>query len=304
MKEEILSTFAVTLKSLRKERKLRQADLSQALGLSQATIANYEQGTRFPDEAVLNRLADYLGVSTDILLGRQSASRNRTLALVQTRQEAKTEDLDRMLGWLLSGNFSGFQSALDQLIGGGMSVAEVHVGVIQPLMYEVGRRWENGQLDVYQEHAVSEQVKQHVARLSIGAAVNSDGPRFLGFAVSGNLHDLGIRMVVDILQLSGWNSLYLGSNLPPSSVLAAVRDFRPGVIGISAALDQHIGIVQQTIYYLRQELKEDCPPIMVGGYVFTVNPDLASALGADAVALDGIQALKLAKTLLEPTVKS
>ena len=40
------------------------------LGLAQTTIANYEQGKRFPDEETLLKIADFFNVSMDYLFGR------------------------------------------------------------------------------------------------------------------------------------------------------------------------------------------------------------------------------------------
>lgn len=65
-----LGNFAVRLKTLRVEKKLRQSDLAAELGLARTTIANYEQATRFPDEQALHHFADYFDVSLDYLLGR------------------------------------------------------------------------------------------------------------------------------------------------------------------------------------------------------------------------------------------
>ncbi|MCM3512032.1 MULTISPECIES: helix-turn-helix domain-containing protein [Carnobacterium] len=58
------------LRELRKEKKLTQEDMAGVLEIARTTYANYEQGTREPDNKTLNKLADYFQVSTDYLLGR------------------------------------------------------------------------------------------------------------------------------------------------------------------------------------------------------------------------------------------
>lgn len=62
--------FPQVFKGLRKSRKISQADLADALGMSQATITFWENGKRTPDIDMLGRIADYFGVTTDYLLGR------------------------------------------------------------------------------------------------------------------------------------------------------------------------------------------------------------------------------------------
>ena len=58
------------LKLLRSELKLTQTELGKALNLSQRAISHYESGERFPDEVILNLIADYFDVSVDYMLGR------------------------------------------------------------------------------------------------------------------------------------------------------------------------------------------------------------------------------------------
>ena len=58
------------LRELRKGRSLTQEDMARILEFARTTYANYEQGTREPDNKTLNKLADYFQVSTDYLLGR------------------------------------------------------------------------------------------------------------------------------------------------------------------------------------------------------------------------------------------
>ena len=63
-----------TLKNLRKEKKLLQKDIAKLLGISVSTYSNWEQGKFEPDNASLQKLADYFNVSVDYLLGRESDS--------------------------------------------------------------------------------------------------------------------------------------------------------------------------------------------------------------------------------------
>lgn len=46
----------------------RQADVAKALKISASTYSTYEQGTREADHAMLVKIANYYGVSTDYLL--------------------------------------------------------------------------------------------------------------------------------------------------------------------------------------------------------------------------------------------
>ncbi len=58
------------LVTLRKERKLTQAELAKALNVTQAAIGNWELGKREPDNKTLSDIADFFHVSIDYLVGR------------------------------------------------------------------------------------------------------------------------------------------------------------------------------------------------------------------------------------------
>lgn len=59
----------INLKHVRMEKNLTMKQLGEAIGVAESTISLYESGKRQPDQDTLRKLAVYLGVSTDFLLG-------------------------------------------------------------------------------------------------------------------------------------------------------------------------------------------------------------------------------------------
>lgn len=65
--------FKDKLKQLRIERNLTQAEIAKTIGVSAATIGNYEQGTREPrNNEMWQKLADYFSVSVDYLMDKET----------------------------------------------------------------------------------------------------------------------------------------------------------------------------------------------------------------------------------------
>jgi len=62
--------FKERLYKLRTKKNISQTNISTFTEVSQETISAYENGKNFPSCEVLVRLADYLGTTTDYLLGR------------------------------------------------------------------------------------------------------------------------------------------------------------------------------------------------------------------------------------------
>ena len=58
------------IRNLREDRDLKQEDIAKLLSCTQACYSNYENGKREIPPVVLEKLADFYGVSVDYLLGR------------------------------------------------------------------------------------------------------------------------------------------------------------------------------------------------------------------------------------------
>jgi len=89
--------FPDRLKDLRKQKKLTQGDLAELMGMSQATVASWEKGTRKPDIDALLQLAGILGCSVDYLLGRASADLNDTDDAWEVRERLRRDPNFRIL---------------------------------------------------------------------------------------------------------------------------------------------------------------------------------------------------------------
>lgn len=63
-------TYGSRIAKLRKSRGLTQMQLSDALEISRASLALYEQNRREPDSTMLTKISNYFNVSIDYLVGR------------------------------------------------------------------------------------------------------------------------------------------------------------------------------------------------------------------------------------------
>jgi len=63
-----------TIKKLRKENKLTQEQLGEAIGVSKMAISYFEKGKKAPGRESIKKIADYFHVTTDYLLGRADAT--------------------------------------------------------------------------------------------------------------------------------------------------------------------------------------------------------------------------------------
>lgn len=66
-----MKILAERLLHLRKEKNLRQEDVSTGIGVSFNSYCRYEHDEREPTAPTIVAMADFFGVSTDYLLGRR-----------------------------------------------------------------------------------------------------------------------------------------------------------------------------------------------------------------------------------------
>lgn len=291
--------FASRLREIRKDKQLRQKDLAAALGLAQTTIANYEQSTRFPDEPTLSRIADFFGVSLDYLLARSDqravppSAEPQPEARVHLNPEAR-----QFLAALLSGEKGRARTIVEELAERDRPIEEVYVDLLQPVLYEVGRLWETAEIDVFQEHYISEAIESFMGLLSARFPVPTLGYTVVGVACGGELHRMGLRMVLDFLALAGWHSRYLGTNMPTQSVIRALVDAKADLLAVSVTMPYNRNQATDLIRALRRTPELAQTRVIVGGRALNQEPDQWPELKADGFARDAAEAVEIARSLV------
>lgn len=66
-----MNTFPKRLRELREEAKLKQTEFAEMFHVHQTYVSKWERGLGEPSYEILCKIADYFGVSTDYLLGRE-----------------------------------------------------------------------------------------------------------------------------------------------------------------------------------------------------------------------------------------
>src|ERR1051325_2055870 len=115
---------------------------------------------------------------------------------------------------------------------------------------------------------------------------------------TGDLHESGARMVSDLLEMEGWNTIYLGANIPVSSIIQLMRERDVDVLALSATMTFNVPAVERFIADIRRAEEVRPAKIMVGGYPFNIAAELWRRIGADAWAPDAAQAIAAAECLL------
>lgn len=187
---------------------------------------------------------------------------------------------------ILSGQRAAALQVAREALANGLTIPQVYVEMFQPALYEVGARWEANRLSVAEEHMATA-ITQYVMAQIYQPPPHPGRPRgsIVLTGVEGELHNIGLVMVGDIFESSGWQVRFLGTHLPAVSILSAIRETKPTHVGISATILFNVGTVRQLIQRIRDEYG-DRLTILVGGAAFRTTPDLWREVSADAFASD------------------
>jgi methanogenic corrinoid protein MtbC1 len=186
----------------------------------------------------------------------------------------------------------------------GMPLARIYTRILMPALAEIGRMWHLQEASIADEHSCTAATQSIIAQLRADLPrAPWNGHRALCCSVGGDHHELGIRMVADLLELDGWQVEYLGSNTPVAEVLLSLAPAEHGgerpfdLLALGANTTLSVRAVADTVAAVRS-LPGPHLPILVGGTPFCIVPDLWRAVGADASASCAAGAVESARALV------
>ncbi len=110
--------------------------------------------------------------------------------------------------------------------------------------------------------------------------------------VKGDLHDIGKNLVAMMMEGAGLKIVNLGTDVSPEKFVAAIREYKPRLVGMSALLTTTMPAMKQTIEAIKAAGLRDQVSILIGGA--PVTQKYCDEIGADGYAADASSAAQLA----------
>lgn len=197
---------------------------------------------------------------------------------------------------VLEARVADAMKTIDDLLGDGHSLDDVLTHVIVASQREIGRLWQIGDATVADEHLSSRTAEQVIITLHERVRGPSDRRRVIFAAGEGDPHDIGQRIAALHFDLAGWNPIVFGATMPIDSLVRAVEDFQADLVALSVQIGLHVRSTADLVRSVKQARND--MPILVGGRMISVVPDLWQVVGADAGATDAASATKVADELV------
>jgi 5-methyltetrahydrofolate--homocysteine methyltransferase len=266
-------------------------------------IVNAEKLVRYPsipdeekklcDDLLWNRGADPIAAFAAHFREKKPAAKAASTLTLE----------ERLAYYVVEGQKDGLLADLDEALKKYRPL-EIINGPLMKGMDEVGRLFNNNELIVAEVLQSAEVMKAAVAHLEphMEKVDSATRGKVVLATVKGDVHDIGKNLVEIILANNGFKVVNLGIKVPPEQLIAAVRQHKPDMVGLSGLL---VKSAQQMVVTADDLSRAGIDlPMLVGGAALSrnfVDKQIAPTYrGTVAYAKDAMTGLDLAKQIVEP----
>jgi methanogenic corrinoid protein MtbC1 len=142
---------------------------------------------------------------------------------------------------LLSGKRQPCSLIVQDLLDRNCDILDLYVNLFQRSLYEVGELWEQNKISVAVEHLATS-ITSNLMNLVYPTLFTKEktGKKAVVSCVTNEYHQIGGRMVADIIEIFGWDSYFLGANLPGQDLIHFIEDKNPDLLALSLALHSNM----------------------------------------------------------------
>jgi 5-methyltetrahydrofolate--homocysteine methyltransferase len=191
-------------------------------------------------------------------------------------------DFETLKGMIIAGDADGAHAQTQALVDEGKGAREILDGALLPGMEVVGQRMKSGECFI-PEVLLSARTMQScldMIKPLLGEGESATVATIVIGTVEGDMHDIGKNLVAMLLEGAGFNVVNLGKGVTPDGFVAAVKEHKPLIIGMSGLLTTTIPKMGVTINALKDNGLRDGLKVICGGA--PVSEAFCNEIGADA----------------------
>lgn len=188
--------------------------------------------------------------------------------------------------------------SVQQWMEKGIPLNDIYVEILAECMRRIGELWHTAKISVDTEHYCTSITQMAMAQLYPVLFSKERKNKTLLCACPGTeLHEMGARMVADLFENDGWDSIYLGAAVPESAMLSAIRENKPDLVALSVTMPQHLLACRSMVDAIKREFPDLC--VAVGGHAFASTHEIWSQWPVDLYTKDAKELLAAANKKLE-----
>lgn len=189
---------------------------------------------------------------------------------------------------------AGVEAAVGELLAAGVAAADI-VGFCNVGMARLGERFNDGEAfipDLMFGGMIMKKVMTGLTPLLGDGGENRDAKTIVIGTVQHDVHDIGKDITAMVFRGNGFHVVDLGVNVAPETFVAAIREHKPDVLGMSLLLTTCYKSVTATMEAITAAGLRDNLKICIGGAA--ASPLVAERTGIDFYAKTAIDGLNWA----------
>jgi MerR family transcriptional regulator, light-induced transcriptional regulator len=203
-----------------------------------------------------------------------------------------TEDLyQTYLGHLLAGRRNACAQIVQRLLDQDVEIRDLYSDLYRRSLYDVGTLWECNKVSLAVEHLATS-ITEGLLNLSYPKlfAAPRRNRRAVVACVVNEYHQLGAKMVADLMELHGWDTDFVGANTPHDVLIDFVAERKPHVLALSISIYDNL----PDLLALLRKIRFALPglEIWTGGQAFLHGGKDQVEAFPNVVCLDGLADLE------------
>ena len=163
-------------------------------------------------------------------------------------------------------------------------------------METVGKRFASGEYfipDLIYSGEILRQVTEIVKPMLTGTMKQQKLGKFLLATVAGDIHDIGKDIVAFMMDISGFEVIDMGIDVPKDKIVAKIKETKPQIVGLSGFLTLAFDSMKETIDAIKAAGLRDGVKIVIGGG--QIDEEVRKYTGADAYRPDAVACVAISK---------
>ena len=136
--------------------------------------------------------------------------------------------------------------------------------LLLPLLVDVGERWHRGELSVAVEHFGTTLIRGKLLSLLAQLRPEQRRHQVVCACPPGDLHEMGLLLFALDATMQGWDTVYLGADVPIGDLLLTARKVRPSLVGLSFVMRHDPNELRRLLAELKSGL-DGISQLLVGG---------------------------------------
>ncbi|MCQ4635995.1 cobalamin-dependent protein [Anaerovorax odorimutans] len=208
-------------------------------------------------------------------------------------EDSYGKEIQELLDCLLSSQIRDAIFLVSEYRKRGIPLEDIYVDITAGSMRRVGDMWHQYAISEAQEHYCTATAQLALAQFyPVIFRQERKRRKVLVACVGSELHEMGARMVADLFEYDGWDSIYLGAEVPIDSILSEAKRSGPDLLALSVTLPQHLLDCREAVRQARRRFPD--MRLAVGGNAFSHTDDIWEEWEVDVYTKDARDLVKWA----------